>query len=206
MIHKPTINKEKGKPPAVVLLSPKYPHNVGAAIRACAYFGIEQLWWTGTRVDYETSAGRIVRNASRVEHIYHPRRRISSRLPREERMKGYKEVQLFHNEFPLEHFKTGTPICIEIRQGSENLVTFKHPDDAIYIFGPEDGGVPSTIARLSHYFVTIPSHFCLNLAAAVNIVLYDRRMKRMVSGIEPMYPLENILKEHRGPIWSQEET
>jgi hypothetical protein len=41
----------------------------------------------------------------------------------------------------------------------------------------------------------------MNLAAAINVVLYDRRFKRQVKGLEPMYPLEDILREHRGPIW-----
>jgi hypothetical protein len=40
----------QGKLPAVILIDPKYPHNVGAALRSCSCFGLKQLWWTGTRV------------------------------------------------------------------------------------------------------------------------------------------------------------
>lgn len=36
---------------AVLLLDPKYPHNIGNAVRACAVFGVPQLRWIGTRVD-----------------------------------------------------------------------------------------------------------------------------------------------------------
>jgi tRNA C32,U32 (ribose-2'-O)-methylase TrmJ len=40
----------RGQPPAVALIDPKYPHNVGAALRACSCWGVGQLWWTGDRV------------------------------------------------------------------------------------------------------------------------------------------------------------
>ena len=60
----------QGRPPAVALIDPKYPHNVGAALRACSCWGIRQLWWTGARVTLDVPRGE--------------------RLPREERMKGYR--------------------------------------------------------------------------------------------------------------------
>jgi tRNA C32,U32 (ribose-2'-O)-methylase TrmJ len=37
--------------PSVVLIDPKFPHNVGAAIRACSCFGVDSLLWTGNRID-----------------------------------------------------------------------------------------------------------------------------------------------------------
>jgi len=40
----------RGVTPSVILINPKYPHNVGAALRACSCFDIAQLWWTGERV------------------------------------------------------------------------------------------------------------------------------------------------------------
>jgi hypothetical protein len=53
---------------------------------------------------------------------------------------------------------------------------------------------------LCHRFVVIPTHHCLNLAAAVNVVLYDRRLKRMLAGLEPLGPVRELLREHRG-LW-----
>jgi len=32
-----------GRLPAVVLINPKYAHNVGAAVRACSCWGVRQL-------------------------------------------------------------------------------------------------------------------------------------------------------------------
>jgi hypothetical protein len=32
------------------------------------------------------------------------------------------------------------------------------------------------------------------------VVLYDRRLKRQQSGLEPMSPVREMLREHRGPF------
>ena len=139
--------KERRKP-AVVLIDPKYPHNVAAAIRACSCFGVEQLFWTGHRVRLESF----------------------TRLPREERMKGYKEVTWKNEQRPF-GVLLGTPVCVEIGKGSTPLPSFVHPQDAIYVFGPEDGGVPGQVRRYCHHFTYISARHCLNLAAALNVIL-----------------------------------
>jgi tRNA(Leu) C34 or U34 (ribose-2'-O)-methylase TrmL len=80
------------------------------------------------------------------------------------------------------------------------LVEFEHPQEAPYVFGPEDGGLPKAVRLLCHRFVASPTHHCLNLAAAVNVVLYDRRLKRILAGLEPAGPVREMLREHRGPV------
>ena len=162
--------------PGVVLINPKFPHNVGGTIRACSCFGVESLVWTGLRVD-----------ASKYR-----------RLPREERMKGYKSVLFSNNQRPFYLFEDFTPVCVEVFDQSEPLTTFQHPENAVYVFGPEDGGVPQVIRRLCHRFVHIPAHFCLNLSAAVNVVLAHRLMSRQLHGQQPMLPLSEMLHEVRG--------
>ena len=150
-------DKTQGRPPAVVLVDPKFPHNVGGALRACSCWGVGQLWWSGDRVTLDVPKGE--------------------RLPREERMKGYRDVELYRDIAPLDRFAKGTPVAVELRPNSESLVDFEHPDDGIYVFGPEDGSLPKGILSACHRFVVIPTPHCLNLAAAVNVVLYDRRLK-----------------------------
>jgi tRNA(Leu) C34 or U34 (ribose-2'-O)-methylase TrmL len=164
--------------PGVVLIDPKYSHNVGATIRACSCFGIESLVWTGSRIQL-----------SKYE-----------RLPREERMKGYKGVQFANHQRPFELFAGGTPICVEVSEQSEPLTTFEHLENGVYIFGPEDGSVPQVVRRLCYRFVHIPAHFCLNLSAAVNVVLAHRLMSRQIMGKEPMLPLSEMLHDVRGEI------
>jgi hypothetical protein len=75
----------------------------------------------------------------------------------------------------------------------------KHPEDALYVFGPEYGGLPKPVRLLRHRFVVIPTHHCLNLAA-VNVALYDRRLKRTLAGLEPLGPVRDLLHEHRWPV------
>jgi tRNA(Leu) C34 or U34 (ribose-2'-O)-methylase TrmL len=155
--------RERGKDMSgVLLINPKFPHNVGGALRACAAWGIDTLRWTGDRVT--------------IEEL------IKGRLPREERMREYKDTVDWSRIVTFrpidEHvFKNMIPICIELGDGYEQLPEFEHPDEALYVFGPEDGSVPRPIKQHCHRFVSIPTHFCLNLAAAINVVLYDRMAK-----------------------------
>lgn len=171
-----------GKTPAVVLVEPKFPRNVGAVVRAASCYGVEQVFYTGDRVSLDPEAGE--------------------RLPREERMKGYDEVELIQFDKPLNAFPEGvTPVAVEVRDNSEQLHLFPHPENPVYVFGPEDGGLDKSITPLCHRFVIIPSRHCVNLSAAVYIVLYDRAVKRAMAGIEPM----PALREHRGFIRHNEE-
>jgi tRNA(Leu) C34 or U34 (ribose-2'-O)-methylase TrmL len=160
----------EGKTPAIALVNPKYPHNVGAAVRAASCFGAKQVWWTGERVRLDTK----------------------KRLPREERMKGYQDVEMVHFDHVFEQFPRVTPVAIELRPGSETLPLFEHPDNALYVFGPEDGSIPSVVLQHCHRFVVIPTRHCINLAAAVYLVLYDRLVKTT-----PALTITEALNEYR---------
>jgi tRNA(Leu) C34 or U34 (ribose-2'-O)-methylase TrmL len=167
--------------PGLILVSPKYLHNIAAAIRAASCFDVTRLVWTGSRIDL-----------SPLE-----------RLPREERMKGYKDVDWTHDQKdkPFRFFLPDVaPVCVELLEKSEPLTTFEHPENAVYVFGPEDGAVPQVIRRFCHRFVHIQSNHCLNLAAAINVVLHDRKAKLQLSGRLPILPTGEMLKEHRGPM------
>ncbi|WP_338155299.1 TrmH family RNA methyltransferase [Vibrio metschnikovii] len=50
---------------------------------------------------------------------------------------------------------------------------------AIYLFGPEDGSLPQEVIDKAHHVVYIPTHGCMNLAATVNVVMYDRLTKTL---------------------------
>ena len=58
------------------------------------------------------------------------------------------------------------------------LPEFEHPERAMYLFGPENGSLDETMLERCTHVVSIPGHVCSNLAAAVNVVLYDRIAKR----------------------------
>jgi tRNA(Leu) C34 or U34 (ribose-2'-O)-methylase TrmL len=167
-----------GITPAVALVNPKYPHNVGAAVRAASCFGVKQVWFSGNRVSLSPTAG--------------------SRLPREERMKGYREVELRQFDYFFDQFPDATPVAVELRPNSEQLPDFEHPENPLYVFGPEDGSIPQVMLRHCHRFVVIPTRHCVNLSAAVYMVLYDRLLKRYSAGCEERLPMSEILAEPRG--------
>lgn len=170
--------KKKGITPSVALINPKYPHNVGAIIRAASCFDIEQVWFTGTRIS-EALEGK-------------------TRIPREERMKGYKHVELINCDYFFDQFNEVIPVAVEILPNAELLTTFEHPKNALYVFGPEDGGIPQVIRQHCHKFIAIPSRHCLNLGAAVNVVLAHRFMQLQLNGNKPLVPIEQLLMEERG--------
>lgn len=150
-----------GKSPAIALINPKHARNVGMAIRIASCYDISQVWYTGNRFRLDDG----------------------QRLPREERMKGYGEVELIQNDYLFDCFsKDIVPVAVEVRDNSELLPNFEHPENALYVFGPEDGSIPSSYLRHCHRLVVIPTKHCLNLATAVSTVMYDRMYKRYQAG------------------------
>lgn len=71
------------------------------------------------------------------------------------------------------------PIAVELVEDARPLPEFIHPQRALYIFGPEDGSIPKQILERCAHTVQIPTFNCMNLAATVNVVLYDRLSKGM---------------------------
>ncbi len=146
----------------IVLDNPKFAGNVGGAVRACSCWGAEDLVTT------------LASNGSlRVDPSTMPR------LPREERMKDSNVWQLYGLGWREVKKSLGdlVPIGVEIVPGSIPLPLFEHPDEAAYLFGPEDGTLSRPFREMAHMFVELPSKHCLNLAVAVNLVLYDRQVK-----------------------------
>jgi tRNA(Leu) C34 or U34 (ribose-2'-O)-methylase TrmL len=151
-----------GVTPSIALINPKFPHNVGAAIRIASCYGASQVWYTGNRIDLALGEKK--------------------RLPREERMKGYQDVDLIQNDYLFDQFpRDVVPVAIEVRKNAEPLHNFVHPENALYVFGPEDGSIPQVYLRHCHRFVVIPTRHCLNLAMAVGTVLYDRTAKALTA-------------------------
>lgn len=70
------------------------------------------------------------------------------------------------------------PVAVDLIEGARELKTYAHPERAFYIFGPEDGTLGKRITEWCRDIIYIPTTFCMNLAATVNVVLYDRMVKR----------------------------
>lgn len=88
---------------------------------------------------------------------------------------------------PLHEFDTTDDLLKAVPRGCDvvgvecpapkALTTFKHPERAIYLLGAEDRGLPNEEADMCSSLVEIPSAYCLNVATAGSILLYDRMAK-----------------------------
>lgn len=70
------------------------------------------------------------------------------------------------------------PVAVDLVDGAVSLPYYAHPERAMYIFGPEDGTLGATVLGRCRDRVMVPTRHCMNLAATVNVVLYDRLAKR----------------------------
>jgi len=146
-----------GNPPAIILDNPKFARNVSSAIRLASAFDFRQIWFTGNRVQLEIEQAK--------------------RLPREERMKGYKSVEVINTDYPFDAFSKDIPVVgIDLFPGAISLNDFWHPENAVYVFGPEDGSIQKSFRSHCHYIVYIPTKHCLNLATAISSVLTARML------------------------------
>ena len=77
------------------------------------------------------------------------------------------------------------PIAVDLLEDATPLPEFEHPERAFYVFGAEGATLGKRVVSSCAHSVFIPSPTgrCSNLAVAVNIVLYDRFIKRTSLGI-----------------------
>jgi tRNA(Leu) C34 or U34 (ribose-2'-O)-methylase TrmL len=71
------------------------------------------------------------------------------------------------------------PVAIDLIEGAKPLQDYVHPERAFYVFGPEDGTLGKEITSWCRDTVFVPTRFCMNLAACVNVILYDRAAKQL---------------------------
>jgi tRNA G18 (ribose-2'-O)-methylase SpoU len=67
-------------------------------------------------------------------------------------------------------------IGIEFTDDAVDLPSFPHPPQAAYILGPERGDLSPEISALCEDVVKIPTKFCVNVALAGALVMYDRTL------------------------------
>jgi len=137
----------------IALINPKSPTNVGAVMRAAGCFQVDSVCYTGQRYDRAMRFTTDTKDASR-------------------------DIPLTAVNSPLDGMSTDMKlVCIELAEGATPLPDYHHPDQALYLFGPEDGTIAQELIDRADAVVYIPTIGCLNLAAGVNVVLYDRMAK-----------------------------
>lgn len=69
-------------------------------------------------------------------------------------------------------------VGIELTEDAIDLPSFRHPDRAAYVLGPERGSLTPEMLSQCDHVIKIPISFCVNVAIAGAIVLYDRMLSR----------------------------
>jgi len=135
------------------LSNPKTPTNVGVVMRAVSCFQANAVFYTGDRYDRAARFHTDTQDSASSTPLYEVSNLLDS-VPDDTKI-----------------------VCVELVEGAVPLPEYQHPDKAFYIFGPEDGTLSQEMIDRADSVVYIPTVGCLNVAMAVNIVLYDRLAK-----------------------------
>ena len=65
-------------------------------------------------------------------------------------------------------------VGVELHEDATLLPSFRHPRQAAYVLGMERGNLSPELVDCCDLIVKIPTSFCLNVATAGAIVMYDR--------------------------------
>ena len=65
-------------------------------------------------------------------------------------------------------------VGVELIEAAIDLPSFHHPLRAAYVLGPERGALSPAMIGRCDYVIKIPTLFCINVAMAGAIVMYDR--------------------------------
>ncbi|WP_409574566.1 RNA methyltransferase [Thalassotalea sp. PS06] len=140
---------------SIGLTNPKSPANVGAVLRAAGCYQAEQIFYSGSRYDYASKFHTDTKNAR-------------------------QDIPMQQTSCLLKAKPEGAKlICVDLVEGAQPLPEFVHPEQAYYVFGPEDGTIEQAVIDAADAVVYVPTKGCMNLAASVNVLLYDRLAKNV---------------------------
>lgn len=137
---------------AIGLDNPKTPANVGGVLRAVGCYGAAMVFMSGSRF---SKAPTDVKKQWRHTPII--------------------ETEDLRLVIPFDC----VPVAVDLIPGAKSLVDYKHPERAFYIFGAEDATLGKRTLEWCRDVVYVPTNSCMNLAATVNVVLYDRMAKQV---------------------------
>jgi len=152
----------------IALTNPKSSANVGGTMRAAGCYDAQKVVYSGDRFN---RAVRLAADTQKVHEI----------------------VPLQHFENLLDALEPGMKlVCIDLIEGATPLPNFEHPENAMYLFGPEDGTIKQQVINKADAVVYVPTIGCMNLAASVNVVMYDKLAKSQVHK-----PDDELIKQSR---------
>lgn len=136
---------------AIGLIRPKNPINVGHIMRAAFNYRVAMVAIQGDRTPVTSPID----------------------VPRAYRHLPVLRSDDLHSLIPFD----AVPVAIDLVDEAGDLPAYQHPARAFYIFGPEDGTLGKDVLSYCRDRVMVPTRGCMNLAATVNVVLYDRLAK-----------------------------
>jgi len=148
---------------AIGLHMPKTPTNIGSALRAAGCFDAAMV---------AASGRRYKRAGTDTQASYR-------HLP-------LIEVDDLYRVVPFDC----VPVAVDLLDGAIPLHQYVHPERAFYVFGPEDGTLGQAVTCWCRDVIYVPTAYCMNLAATVNVVLYDRQAKRLRAADEKRFARE----------------
>ena len=135
----------------IALDNPKFDANVGGALRAAGCYGAAMVVVGGGRFTHEVT----------------------------DTMKAYRHIPTVKARDVMAVVPHDcVPVAVDLIPGATPLYEYEHPERAYYVFGAEDATLGRRIIERCRDVVYVPTYNCMNLAATVNVVMYDRNAKR----------------------------
>ena len=148
--------------------NPKSLVNVGSVFRAAGCYGVSMVALSGLRA---------------IRHIAHSPT---------DTQKAIRHIPILRTNDLKEVIPFDcVPVAVDLIEGATSLQDYKHPQRAFYIFGAEDATLGTRITSWCRDIIYVPTNGCMNLAAAVNVILYDRQLK---SHNQQMQPTSNQVR------------
>jgi len=134
---------------------PKTEANIGTLWRSASIYGAAFIFTIGRRYEKQAS----------------------------DTMQSWRHIPLWNFEDmddARDHLPYDCPlVAVELDDRAHDLRNYIHPERCIYLLGAEDHGLPPDVLAACHHVLQIPAPtpFCLNVATAGSIVIYDRFVK-----------------------------
>ena len=152
----------------IALTNPKTPTNVGAVMRAAGCYKADQIIYNGNRY---AKAAEYHKHTLQTDTF-----NMADKIPLL-RVESFLTLRESLESVP----STAKVICVDLVEGAIPLPHFVHPPEAVYIFGPEDSSIKQDVIDIADDVVYVPTVGCMNLAATVNVLLYDRLAKSVLA-------------------------
>lgn len=101
-------------------------------------------------------------------------------------------------------------VGVELVPDAIALPSFRHPPQAAYVLGAERSDLSPALMEHCDFVVRIPTRFCVNLAVAGALVMYDRMVslgRYAERPVRPGAPTETAKPRppHGEPIWKKKQ-